>query len=1141
MDKNRENTEFENYKIKNMIGKDDFGKVYKAEDKSTKEQRAIKFIEKETLKEIYRNQNLKEPTESDLKEYINCFKKEFENNKKCENNNNKNIVKYDKYYDNTDEFVIIMELCDENLLNYLTGKNWQITRYEKYEIICQLNHTLKIMNSNKLHLKDLKLKNILIKYENKEKNNYIVKLKLTDDNKEMAKIRKNLNSKDKIIDFLNAPEILNGNNYNEKNDLWSLGVIIYLLYFKEYPYKGDTEKELLDEINKGETILKSSNDLNLDDLIKKLLKKNINERLSWEQYFNHPFFTQTINCETYYSFNKNNDEIGKTDFANIYKAIYKENNEPRAIKIYRKDKIEIRFKQKYNKNPTEEDIKNYFNEFLKEVEYMKLIKGIRNDNVNSVKVYEYFLNNNDELSVVMELCDKNFRQFYEDRNQTFEIKKIYEILIHLNNSFKIMAEKRLVHRALNLDNIFIQFKTNDKNKFLVKLKMTEDCVFLKDLDKKKGFFTLNIKKEFLAPEILEEKDYNEKCDLWSLGVIIYYLYFKKYPIPGNSASGIVKNCNNIELQKSGDEIFDDLIKKLLNVNVDKRLTWEEYFNHPFFIPYGDYKKYYEIEKIIGETSNAMIYKAKEIKTQEYRAIKVYRKDTLKQIAYDKIKNEINHMKMLEGKNKENKHTVKIYENNFENETEIAIVMELCDNNLLDAFTDKIIIFNSDEIYNMLIQLNESFRIMNENKLIYCALNLQNILIKKEGINYIYKLKLTEDSNILNNIDIKGNIRDMPHFFAPEILKGKSINETVDLWSLGVIIYDLYFNEFPYPGDSEIKILDKIETNKELKKTNNKDLDDLIEQLLNKDPKKRLTWNKYFNHPFFKKNEKIDNYYELGDEIGNTPFAKVYKANIKGSSELRAIKIYEKNKIISYLKKILLRYPTDEDMKPFFDNIRKEINNMIIIEGKNKENNNTVKYYENFENKETFGIVMELCDENLLNFFTRLNAPMHPDKIYEILNQLNKSFKIMSDNKLVHKALNLENILVKYLDKEKQKYIIKLKLTEDSCVLNCNELTYPKIFENKNYIAPELINKSFYNEKCDLWSLGVIIYVLAFKEFPYKGQTEYEILKNIKAGQNFKTTSSNQLNDLIKHLLIENINERFNWTQYFNHPFFSRKK
>ena len=48
---------------------------------------------------------------------------------------------------------------------------------------------------------------------------------------------------------------------------------------------------------------------------------------------------------------------------------------------------------------------------------------------------------------------------------------------------------------------------------------------------------------------------------------------------------------------------------------------------------------------------------------------------------------------------------------------------------------------------------------------------------------------------------------------------------------------------------------------------------------------------------------------------------------------------------------MLRYPTDEDMKPFFDNIRKEINNMIIIEGKNKENNNTVKYYENFENKE----------------------------------------------------------------------------------------------------------------------------------------------------------------------------------------------
>ena len=352
---------------------------------------------------------------------------------------------------------------------------------------------------------------------------------------------------------------------------------------------------------------------------------------------------------------------------------------------------------------------------------------------------------------------------------------------------------------------------------------------MKDLDKNKGFCTLNRNKEYLAPEILEGKDYNEKCDLWSLGVIIYYLYFKEFPIPGNSDYEIVKNCKNIKLKETGDEIFDDLIKKLLNVNVDKRLTWEEYFNHPFFIPYGDYKKYYEIENIIGETKNAKIYKAKEIKTQEYRAIKIYRKNRLKQIVYDKIKNEINHMEMLEGKNKENKNTVKIYENNFENETEIAFVMELCDDNLLNAFTDKIIIFNSDEIYNMLIQLNESFKIMNENKLIHCALNLQNILIKKEGINYIYKLKLTEDSNILNDINIKVKIKDMPHFFAPEILKGKSINETVDLWSLGVIIYDLYFSEYPYPGEGEIKILDEIKTNKELKKTNNKDLDDLIEQ------------------------------------------------------------------------------------------------------------------------------------------------------------------------------------------------------------------------------------------------------------------------------------------------------------------------
>ncbi len=67
---------------------------------------------------------------------------------------------------------------------------------------------------------------------------------------------------------------------------------------KEYPYNGKNEVLLLKDINSNKE-LKLSNDDKLNDLIKKMLKININERISWDEYFNHPFFNDNFqfNCD----------------------------------------------------------------------------------------------------------------------------------------------------------------------------------------------------------------------------------------------------------------------------------------------------------------------------------------------------------------------------------------------------------------------------------------------------------------------------------------------------------------------------------------------------------------------------------------------------------------------------------------------------------------------------------------------------------------------------------------------------------------------------------------------------------------------------------------------------------------------------
>ena len=380
------------------------------------------------------------------------------------------------------------------------------------------------------------------------------------------------------------------------------------------------------------------------------------------------------------------------------------------------------------------------------------------------------------------------------------------------------------------------------------------------------------------------------------------------------------------------------------------------------------------------------------------------------------------------------------------------------------------------------------------------------------------------------------------------MKGEQYNDKSLLWTLGVIIYVLFFNDFPYKGNYEKGILDNIKSGEEnLKKTGISDLDDLIRRLLVEDPENRMNWNDYFEHPFFiqKKNEKEDfrYYYEIIQKIGEAGYAVVYKVKEKKSNEIKAIKVFDKRRIKLYLRRKNLREPTDEDMKPYIKSFFNEKNHMEIVEGKNKENNNTVKFYEYFHNKDEFAIVMELCDDNLLSPFAKRNASFNPEEIYDILNQLNNSFKIMSQNQLVHRDLNLENILVKYKNEEKTKFIVKLKLTNDSGLLkDLSKIPKTgKLHGNLNFMAPEILNREEYNEKCDLWSLGVLIYVFSFKQLPFEGENEEEIIEKITNIQNLKKTNNLDLDDLIQNLLVKDPQKRLSWNQYFAHSFFSKNK
>ncbi len=87
-----------------------------------------------------------------------------------------------------------------------------------------------------------------------------------------------------------SPQILKGESFTNKTIIWSLWIIIYYLLFKEYPFKGEY-KIIKEESNK---LLHSIYDEELNDLVNKMLKKNENERISWDDYLLHPFFQKNF-------------------------------------------------------------------------------------------------------------------------------------------------------------------------------------------------------------------------------------------------------------------------------------------------------------------------------------------------------------------------------------------------------------------------------------------------------------------------------------------------------------------------------------------------------------------------------------------------------------------------------------------------------------------------------------------------------------------------------------------------------------------------------------------------------------------------------------------------------------------------------
>lgn len=159
-------------------------------------------------------------------------------------------------------------------------------------------------------------------------------------------------------------------------------------------------------------------------------------------------------------------------------------------------------------------------------------------------------------------------------------------------------------------------------------------------------------------------------------------------------------------------------------------------------------------------------------------------------------------------------------------------------------------------------LKDGLQYLFDKKIIHRDLKPQNILISDDNILKITDFgfaRYVENPNILIN-----TICGSPLYMAPEILGRNSYSIVSDLWSVGVIVYQMLFGRLPYNGRNFIDLISNIEK-KKLKIDHNNDLSDMsieiVKKLLVKNPNDRMNWDNFFNNNWF----KIENSIKINKE------------------------------------------------------------------------------------------------------------------------------------------------------------------------------------------------------------------------------------------------------------------------------------
>jgi calcium-dependent protein kinase len=238
-------------------------------------------------------------------------------------------------------------------------------------------------------------------------------------------------------------------------------------------------------------------------------------------------------------------------------------------------------------------------------------------------------------------------------------------------------------------------------------------------------------------------------------------------------------------------------------------------------------------------------------------------------------------------------------------------------------------------------------------------------------------------------------------------------------------------------------------------------------------------------------------YDIIKEIGSGGFSRCLLVKNKITNQNFACKELIKKSISNY------------------EGLMREVNLMIKL-----DHPNIIKLYEYYEDEKNIYLIMELCtggelfDKIIKN--TENGKPFTEKQVAHIFKQMMSAVNYCHKNGIVHRDLKPENLL--YFDQSEDSPIKVIDFGMSQ------RFDHEKFMTEKvgtaYYVSPEVI-KGKYDEKCDIWSAGVILYILISGYPCFNGEDDKEIISSILRGKvQFYSPEWDNISDDVKNLVLK---------------------